>query len=193
MPSTNSTLSTIPERWAVVIGCEGYTSLPALPGAAADANRVADALRGADYTRVFCLTDVALDASGASKPELFYPTRANLVERLNRFLQPGRLRAEDTLLCYFTGHGLRLADGDYLAPLGLRAGPAEQLTAGDLVSVSGLVKLLTGTGAGQVGGTPVPGQQELTPRRIYPNPSNHKVIFTKGVLTIQAVHVSLPT
>ncbi|SMH47933.1 caspase family protein [Azospirillum agricola] len=92
------------ERLALVIGNSGYRNADRLPNARRDAEAMADTLRRLGYTVVDGY-DLDLDGMQA------------LVRRLE---DTARQAAPDVVLAYFAGHGIQLADRNYLLPVDFR-------------------------------------------------------------------------
>ncbi|MBP2233032.1 hypothetical protein J2847_006367 [Azospirillum agricola] len=92
------------ERLALVVGNSDYRNADRLPNARRDAEAVADALRRLGYTVVDGY-DLDLDGMQA------------LVRRLE---DTARQTAPDVVLAYFAGHGIQLADRNYLLPVDFR-------------------------------------------------------------------------
>ncbi|MGO4424693.1 caspase family protein, partial [Streptomyces sp. MCAF7] len=61
----------------------------------------------------------ALRDSGYTVQKLHNPTRNEITERITRLSES--MSAGSTLLIYFTGHGVRIGDTDYLVPADARA------------------------------------------------------------------------
>ncbi|WP_170755389.1 caspase family protein [Ruegeria lacuscaerulensis] len=90
------------ERFALVIGNAGYTSVPALDNPVNDARLMSDELRGAGF-EVTTLTDVSLDEMTGEVDTFASKVRAAGSEALAVF--------------YFAGHGVRSDGFNYLLPL----------------------------------------------------------------------------
>lgn len=92
------------ERFALVIGNAGYTSVPALDNPVNDARLMSDELRSAGF-EVTTLTDVNLDEMTGEVEAFASKVRAAGSEALAVF--------------YFAGHGVRSDGFNYLLPLGV--------------------------------------------------------------------------
>ncbi|WP_190092836.1 glycosyltransferase [Streptomyces melanogenes] len=143
-------------RHVVAIGVSEYHSphLPDLPGAGADAERVAGLLADFGYERV-------LSELGTS------PTAEQLKSGLVRWTREARLGPDDVLVLYYAGHGV--VDGPRLELLASDSEPGRaptSLAADDLaaaIAVSGVGSILTvldvcaaGAGGGAAAGWAVP-------------------------------------
>ena len=104
-------------NWAITIGVNKYENLPSLNCAVTDAEKMRDWFvgeAGFDNDKVYLFTDNSPPISDASKPYSSQPTYATLIRFLtNRFKQPF-LATGDNLWFFFSGHGLRHAERDYL-------------------------------------------------------------------------------
>lgn len=106
-------------RWAVVVGIGGYKKIP-VPCCVSGAKTLAAALQkhcGYTPSRMLLLTDDQHDKS-------LHPTLANIRDRIAEQLkeaEPG-----DTMLVFFTGHGMGLEGKSYLCPLDYDGARAEQ-------------------------------------------------------------------
>jgi uncharacterized caspase-like protein len=111
----------LPRRWAdqagnqqfaLVIAVREYPQagqLASLPGTERDALRLAAALRNGGYAE----SNIVLVYDDAEQPAL-RPTRANILAQLRALL--GRAQEPDSVLVFFTGHGVALAASSYLCP-----------------------------------------------------------------------------
>ncbi|HET6882624.1 MAG TPA: caspase family protein, partial [Pirellulales bacterium] len=99
-------------QWAVLIGCEQYARATKLRYTVNDVRQIADTLHvyggyGRDH-----LLEMTDDASN----ERHKPLKTNIEVELKRYFK--KLKPEDVLLVYFSGHGFRDAEGKmFLAPL----------------------------------------------------------------------------
>ncbi len=92
------------ERFALVIGNAGYTTVPALDNPVNDARLMSEELRGAGFT-VTTLTDAS---------------RAEMEQEVEAFASTVRAAGSEALaVFYFAGHGVRSDDFNYLLPLGV--------------------------------------------------------------------------
>ena len=109
------------QRWGIIIGINGYDdpNINGLRYAASDARAVYDALTHPE-TGSFRKEHVHLLTSGGESQ----PTRSNILESLAVLRKT--VGPKDTVLFYFSGHGLTQQDENYLLPIDARASiPAE--------------------------------------------------------------------
>lgn len=131
------------EKRALLIGVDRYEDpeCPALRLCANDVQAVGNLLidrGGYAKDRVSLLTDKA-----GGQPRL--PTRANIERSLQTWLEDGR--EQDTLLFFFSGHGVRGEDGrDYLLPRDAR----RSALARTAVAMDDVLEKLRATGALQI-------------------------------------------
>lgn len=100
-----------PRRWALVVGAGKYKELGELQYAPADARAFSQTLiedYRFDPDRVTLLTD--------DSPNAIPPTTGNVRTALSRLLDNKSLDKGDLFILYFSGHGVGLPTGDYLAP-----------------------------------------------------------------------------
>lgn len=92
------------ERFALVIGNAGYTSVPALDNPVNDARLMSDELRSVGFS-VTTLTDV---------------NREEIMQEVETFARTVRAAGSEALaVFYFAGHGVRSNGFNYLLPLAL--------------------------------------------------------------------------
>lgn len=105
------------KNWAITIGVNKYDNLPQLNYAEQDAEAVRDYLLAeAEFERVYCFSDSSPPITDAGKPFSSQPTYATLKRFLRvRFERPF-LSAEDSFWFFFSGHGMRQGERDYLMP-----------------------------------------------------------------------------
>lgn len=110
-----------PRHWALVIGVNDYVAQPRLKYCVKDASTLADALRascGYSTDRVYLMVDGLKDFKDI-------PTRENLLKTMRIISE---LAGEgDTVLFYFSGHGVSVEDKGYLVPIDARKAAAEEL------------------------------------------------------------------
>lgn len=129
---------------AILVGCNGYDhpNLPALRGSCLDVEKISTVLMHTGY-EVHAMTDAALDENGKPKYDVYYPSKLNIERQLPIWAQEKSLGKGDTILFFFSGHGIRSKEGiDYLAPL-----QAKDLADESLVKVTWIYEQLRGTGA----------------------------------------------
>jgi uncharacterized caspase-like protein len=104
-------------NWAIAIGVNKYQNLPSLNYAVTDAEKMRDWFvheAGFDSKRVYLFTDNSPLIVDAGLPYSSQPTYATLIRFLtNRFKQQF-LSTGDNLWFFFSGHGFRHAERDYL-------------------------------------------------------------------------------
>ncbi|MBI2298242.1 MAG: caspase family protein [Armatimonadetes bacterium] len=148
---TAEAIGAAPQKVAVVVGCNGYSSGWELLGPRYDAVAVADALKRAGY-RVYTMNDEAKSPDGAADYPHYYPSLAHLRNQLPVWFAKGGFGADDTVLFYFAGHGFHQDGVDYLAPLeaSLPASPEGVVSKADLLPLPEVLAGMVATGAGNV-------------------------------------------
>jgi uncharacterized caspase-like protein len=102
------------KNWAIAIGINEYEFLQPLRYAKRDAEVMQDFLRNqAEFERIFLFTDDSPPIAGKSTR----PFRANLLRVLQQIFEQPFMGAGDNFWFFFSGHGIRHADRDYLMPL----------------------------------------------------------------------------
>ena len=103
------------QRWGLVIGINDYVAVPKLRFARQDATALADALvaTGAIAPQNLVVMTDARDVR-VDRPHL-YPTRSNLRNRINRLAEV--VGPDDTLLIFYSGHGVNVDGQAYLVPV----------------------------------------------------------------------------
>jgi uncharacterized caspase-like protein len=102
------------KNWAIVIGINQYRFLQPLRYAKRDAETMRDFLeREAGFDRVFLFTDDSPEIGG--KPT--EPFRANLLRVLRQVFAQPFMADGDNFWFFFSGHGIRYQEQDYLMPL----------------------------------------------------------------------------
>lgn len=117
-------------NWALVIGINDYAHAPLRYGVK-DATLLAETLRnqcGYAEERVHLMADGLEDLKDV-------PTRTNILDKVR--LIADLPRKQDTLLVYFSGHGVSIDDRGYLVPI-----DAQQMQSGQLVSIAELRQIL---------------------------------------------------
>ncbi len=133
------------KKVAVLVGCNEYDSniAPPLSGCITDVKNIAEALQKQGF-KVWMMTDEAIDPE-TNKPNIarFYPQKLNIERQLPIWIPTGGLDKGDTALFFFSGHGVRMSDGnDYLVPLGF-----QKVEPSDLVGLSRVYEILRKSGA----------------------------------------------
>ncbi len=104
-------------NWAICIGINHYENLQPLKYAVNDADDLRDWLiekAGFSQKRVYYFADNSPPITDASKPYKSQPTYGKLMRFLNvRFKKPF-LKSGDNLWFFFSGHGMRYQEQDYL-------------------------------------------------------------------------------
>jgi uncharacterized caspase-like protein len=101
------------KNWAITIGINQYEFLQRLHYAKRDAQLIHDFLRNeAGFERVFFFSDDSPDFDDISTR----PRRANLLKFLREFFEHPPMELGDNFWFFFSGHGMRHADRDYLMP-----------------------------------------------------------------------------
>ncbi|UBF26329.1 GUN4 domain-containing protein [Kovacikia minuta CCNUW1] len=128
---------------AIVVGINQYRFMHPLKYAKRDAELIQDYLiNEAKFEQVWLFSDSSPDVRGEST----YPWRTDLLRLLHQEFENPRMEAEDNLWFFFSGHGIRYADRDYLIPAdGDPYNPED--TA---ISLNRVVERLSRYGAGNV-------------------------------------------
>ncbi len=101
------------KNWAITIGVNQYDYLQPLRYAKRDAQLMHDFFRDkVSFERVYFFTDDSPDRDGKSTR----PNRANLRRVLLELFKTAFMDAGDNFWFFFSGHGMRHADKDYLIP-----------------------------------------------------------------------------
>ncbi len=105
------------KNWAICIGINNYDNMPTLQYAQRDAELMRDYfLNEAGFEKVYLFTDNSPEINDAGKPFNSQPTCGPL----NRFLRvrfnKEFLSAGDNFWFFYSGHGMRFKDRDYLMP-----------------------------------------------------------------------------
>ena len=105
------------KNWAIAIGVNQYENMPTLKYAQRDAELMRDYfLNEAGFEKVYLFTDDSPQITDAGKPFSSQPTYATLKRFLRVRFNQSFLSTGDNLWFFFSGHGLRHADRDYLMP-----------------------------------------------------------------------------
>ncbi|MEH2144473.1 SUMF1/EgtB/PvdO family nonheme iron enzyme [Nostoc sp.] len=101
------------KNWAIAIGINHYDYLQPLNYAKRDAQLMQGFLsKEAGFERIFFFSDDSPDVAGKSTR----PTRTNLLRILRQLFDNPFMGAGDNFWFFFSGHGIRYADRDYLMP-----------------------------------------------------------------------------
>lgn len=102
------------KNWAIAIGINQYDFLPPLQYAKQDALSVQTFLQQeGGFERIFFFSDDSPSLNGKST----YPSRANLLRVLRQIFKQPFMGAGDSFWFFFSGHGTRHSDRDYLMPV----------------------------------------------------------------------------
>ncbi|MEH2204827.1 MAG: SUMF1/EgtB/PvdO family nonheme iron enzyme [Nostoc sp.] len=101
------------KNWAIAIGINQYDYLQPLNYAKRDAQLMQEFLGNeAGFERIFFFSDDSPELAGKSTR----PTRSNLLRVLRQLFDNPFMGAGDNFWFFFSGHGIRYADRDYLMP-----------------------------------------------------------------------------
>ncbi|WP_442948848.1 SUMF1/EgtB/PvdO family nonheme iron enzyme [Nostoc sp.] len=101
------------KNWAISIGINQYDYLQPLNYAKRDAQLMQEFLsKEAGFERIFFFCDDSPELAGKSTR----PTRTNLLRVLRQLFDNPFMGAGDNFWFFFSGHGIRYADRDYLMP-----------------------------------------------------------------------------
>ncbi|MEH2234045.1 MAG: SUMF1/EgtB/PvdO family nonheme iron enzyme [Nostoc sp.] len=101
------------KNWAIAIGINQYDYLQPLNYAKRDALLMQEFLGNeAGFERIFFFSDDSPELAGKSTR----PTRSNLLRVLRQLFDNPFMGAGDNFWFFFSGHGIRYADRDYLMP-----------------------------------------------------------------------------
>ncbi|MEH2182374.1 SUMF1/EgtB/PvdO family nonheme iron enzyme [Nostoc sp.] len=101
------------KNWAIAIGINQYDYLQPLNYAKRDAQLMQEFLGNeAGFERIFFFSDDSPNVAGKSTR----PTRTNLLRVLRQLFDNPFMGAGDNFWFFFSGHGIRYADRDYLMP-----------------------------------------------------------------------------
>ncbi|MEH2352310.1 SUMF1/EgtB/PvdO family nonheme iron enzyme [Nostoc sp.] len=101
------------KNWAIAIGINQYDYLQPLNYAKRDALLMQEFLGNeAGFERIFFFSDDSPNVDGKSTR----PTRTNLLRVLRQLFDNSFMEAGDNFWFFFSGHGIRYADRDYLMP-----------------------------------------------------------------------------
>ncbi|MBD2452063.1 caspase family protein [Nostoc sp. FACHB-152] len=101
------------KNWAIAVGINSYDYLQPLNYAKRDAELIQQFLRHeAGFEKIYYFSDDSPDIAGKSSR----PTRTNLLRVLRQLFETSFMGAGDNFWFFFSGHGIRHADRDYLMP-----------------------------------------------------------------------------
>ncbi|MEH2105451.1 SUMF1/EgtB/PvdO family nonheme iron enzyme [Nostoc sp.] len=101
------------KNWAIAIGINQYDYLQPLNYAKRDAQLMQEFLSNeAGFERIYFFSDDSPPVAGKSTR----PTRTNLLRVLRQLFDNSFMGAGDNFWFFFSGHGIRHADRDYLMP-----------------------------------------------------------------------------
>ncbi|MEM6612966.1 MAG: caspase family protein, partial [Cyanobacteria bacterium P01_C01_bin.72] len=114
------------KNWAICVGINQYDNLPTLKYAVHDAELMADWFKNeANFDRVYLFTDNSPPITDGTRPFNSQPSRDTLRRFLRTRFEKPFLSPGDNLWFFFSGHGMRHADRDYLMPSGVDSHPEE--------------------------------------------------------------------
>ncbi len=105
------------KNWAVCIGINNYVNMPNLKCAKPDAKEMQNwFLNEAGFEKVYLFTDDSPEITDSGTPFSSQPTYGTLKRFLRVRFNKSFLSTGDNLWFFFSGHGLRHTDRDYLMP-----------------------------------------------------------------------------
>lgn len=133
----------MPNNHAIVVGIDNYEFTKPLKHASKDAKAVEDFLvQEAGFSKVFLFSDNSPDVKGKTTR----PHRNNLLRVLRKICAEPFLEAGDSFWFFFSGHGIRDANADYLIPID--GDPEDVLNTA--IPVEEITKTLRKSGAGNL-------------------------------------------
>ena len=131
------------DRWGLIVGVEKYDDpeINSLHYSVDDVQALYDFLTNSDKGRFFpekvkLMIDTAQD-------KRLKPTKANILHYLNEWLAP-RVKTEDTVLVFFSGHGMVYGNRKYLLPLDTEILSTHRLTLSIMMNLLKLSSKLSG-------------------------------------------------
>ncbi|MGD1704019.1 GUN4 domain-containing protein [Dapis sp. BLCC M229] len=104
-------------NWAICVGINHYDNMPTLQYAQRDAELMRDYfLNEAGFEKVYLFTDNSPPINDAGKPFNSQPTYGTLQRFLRVRFNKEFLSAGDNFWFFYSGHGMRFNDRDYLMP-----------------------------------------------------------------------------
>ncbi len=105
------------KNWAICIGINNYNSMPNLKYAQRDAELMRDYfLNEAGFEKVYLFTDNSPSINDGGKTFNSQPTYARLKRFLREIFDKKFLSAGDNFWLFYSGHGMRFNNRDYLIP-----------------------------------------------------------------------------
>ncbi|NEP04191.1 MAG: hypothetical protein F6K25_06480 [Okeania sp. SIO2G4] len=105
------------KNWAICVGINHYDNMPTLQYAQRDAELMRDYfLNDAGFEKVYLFTDNSPEINDAGKPFNSQPTYGTLKRFLRVRFNKEFLSAGDNFWFFYSGHGMRFSDRDYLMP-----------------------------------------------------------------------------
>jgi len=105
------------KNWAICVGINHYNNMPNLQYAQRDAELMRDYfLKEAGFEKVYLLTDNSPPINDAGQPFNSQPTYGTLRRFLRVRFDKEFLSAGDNFWFFYSGHGMRFKDRDYLMP-----------------------------------------------------------------------------
>ena len=105
------------KNWAICVGINHYDNMPTLQYAQRDAELMRDYfLNEAGFEKVYLFTDNSPPINDAGKPFNSQPTYGALKRFLRVRFNKEFLSAGDNFWFFYSGHGMRFNDRDYLMP-----------------------------------------------------------------------------
>ena len=106
------------KNWAICVGINYYDNMPTLQYAQRDAELMRDYfLNEAGFEKVYLFTDNSPQINDAGKPFNSQPTYGTLKRFLRVRFNKEFLSAGDNFWFFYSGHGIRFNDRDYLMPI----------------------------------------------------------------------------
>ncbi|NES91609.1 caspase family protein, partial [Okeania sp. SIO2B9] len=105
------------KNWAICIGINNYNSMPNLKYAQRDAKLMQNYfLNEAGFENIYLFTDNSPSINYAGKTFNSQPTYGRLKRFLREIFDKEFLSAGDNFWFFYSGHGMRFKDRDYLMP-----------------------------------------------------------------------------
>jgi uncharacterized caspase-like protein len=104
------------KNWAICIGINHYSNLPELSYAVKDAEAIKDWCGKEGFDNIYLFTDDSEEICDADRPYASQPTYGTLMRFLRNRFQSPFMNNGDNLWFFFSGHGLRKGERDYLMP-----------------------------------------------------------------------------